>query len=163
MTAASLAGLLIAVNTTSINSAINDVADDLSLTTGTLTWVVNAYVVASAALVAFAGRLGDRIGLQRTFVIGYAAFIMGSVAAALAPSGEVLIGARLFQGVAAAILMTGSTAAISTAVPEERKGLAMGVWGAVAGLGLAFGPLYGAALTDLIGWRSIYCSDLIRS
>lgn len=149
------------MNTTSINAAINDVADDLSLTTGELTWVVNAYVVASAALVAFAGRLGDRIGLRHAFAVGYAAFVIGSLAAALAPNGEVLIGARLFQGIAAAILMTGSTAAISTAVPTERKGLAMGVWGAVAGVGLAFGPLYGAALTDLIGWRSIYWADLV--
>ena len=80
-----MAILLIAVNTTSINSAINDVAEDLSLTTTTLTWVVNAYVVASAAFVALAGRLGDVIGIQRVFYVGFAAFVVGSVGAALAP------------------------------------------------------------------------------
>ena len=70
LAAASLASLLIAVNTTSINSAINDVADELSLSTTTLTWVVNAYVVASAAFVALAGRLGDALGIQRVFYVG---------------------------------------------------------------------------------------------
>jgi len=161
LAAASLAILLIAVNTTSINSAINDVADDLSLSTTTLTWVVNAYVVASAAFVALAGRLGDVIGIQRVFYLGYAAFIVGSVGAAVAPGAEVLIGARFFQGLAAAILMTASTAAIGAATPTERKGLAMGIWGAVGGAGLALGPLWGAVLTDVISWRAIFWADLL--
>ena len=156
-----MAILLISVNTTSINSAINDLAEDLSLTTTTLTWVVNAYVIASAAFVALAGRLGDVIGIQRVFYVGFGAFAIGSVGAALAPGAGVLIAARLFQGLAAAVLMTGSTAAISATTPTEHQGRAMGIWGAAGGFGLALGPLWGAALTDLIGWRAIFWADLL--
>ena len=92
--------------------------------------------------------LGDRFGRRRVFAVGIGIFTLGSIAAALAPSVEALNLARAFQGLGGAIVMPLTLTILSNAVPAEKRGLALGAWGGIAGLAVAFGPLVGGAITQ---------------
>ncbi|MGI9539740.1 MAG: MFS transporter [Miltoncostaeaceae bacterium] len=152
--------LIIALNTTAINTAVNSIADDLDLTSSSLTWAINIYLLAVAAIVAVTGRLGDIIGVRRLILIGLAIFAVGSVLTAISDSGAMLIGGRACQGFGSAFLMPGSMQALQQAFPEEERSTALGAWGAVAGIGFAIGPLFGGIWTDAVSWRGIFWSDL---
>lgn len=152
--------LIIALNTTAINTAVNSIADDLDLTSSSLTWAINIYLLAVAAIVAVTGRLGDIIGVRRLILIGLAIFAVGSVLTAISDSGAMLIGGRACQGFGSAFLMPGSMQALQQAFPKGERATALGAWGAVAGIGFAIGPLFGGVWTDALSWRGIFWSDL---
>lgn len=161
LTASSAALLIIAANTTSVNAAVNDISNDLSLSANELTWVINAYLLGAAMVVASAGKLGDYIGVRAVFMIGLGAFAVGSVAVALSEGPLLITVGRAAQGVGAGFLMPATMSAIGLGIPPERRGVANGIWGAVAGIGFAIGPLYGGAWTELASWRGIFWSDLL--
>ena len=125
-----------------------------------LSWVLNAYTVVYAALLVPAGRLADLRGRKQTFLVGVAAFVVGSVACGLAPSAGMLIGARAAQAIGAALLLPASLAIVLGAFPAERRAVAVSLWGAVSGLAAATGPSLGSLLVDHFGWRSAFFINL---
>jgi EmrB/QacA subfamily drug resistance transporter len=117
---------------------------------------VNAYTLTFAVLLLACASLGERFGRRRLLVIGLAIFTVGSAAAALAPSIEWLIAFRALQGAGAAILVPLTLTLLSAAVPVERRGMALGIWGAVAGLAIATGPVVGGAVVTGWSWQTIF-------
>jgi EmrB/QacA subfamily drug resistance transporter len=121
-----------------------------------LQWTVNAYTLTFAVLLLTGASLGERYGRKRVFTAGLALFTAGSAAAALAPGIGWLIGARAVQGVGAAMLIPLTLTLLSAAVPPERRGMALGIWGAIGGLAVAVGPLIGGAVVEGASWQWIF-------
>lgn len=160
LTTACVIIFIIALNTTAINAAVNALSDDLGISSSTLTWAVNSYLLAVAAVVAVAGRLGDILGARAIILIGLALFTAATLLVATADSGLLLIVGRSGQGLGSAFLMPGSMQAIQQSFPAGERAKALGIWGAIVGVGFAVGPLFGAVWTDALSWRGIYWSDL---
>ena len=157
---ACLALFLIAVNTTAINTAVSAIAGDLTISSTTLGWALNAYLLAVAAFVVLGGQLGDVLGRKRVFIIGIALYTLAAVVVASSGSAAQLIGGRALQGTGAAILMPATMAILHDAFPKEKQGLVLGIWGAVGGVAFAVGPLIGGFFTDAISWRWVWWSNV---
>lgn len=123
---------------------------------GTLQWTVSAYTVAFGAGILTAAALGDRLGRRRMYVAGLALFTAASAACALAPSAGVLIACRAVQGAGAAIVLPLGLTLLTSAFPPERRGAVVGIWGGIAGLAVACGPLAGGAITQGLSWHWIF-------
>jgi EmrB/QacA subfamily drug resistance transporter len=121
-----------------------------------LQWTVNAYTLTFAVLLLTGASLGERYGRKRVFTAGLALFTAGSAAAALAPGIGWLIGARAVQGVGAAMLIPLTLTLLSASVKPERRGMALGIWGAIGGLAVAVGPLVGGAVVQGASWQWIF-------
>jgi MFS family permease len=121
-----------------------------------LEWTVNAYTMTFAVLLLTGAALGDRFGRRRLLIIGVTVFTAGSAASALAPGIGVLIAARAVQGVGAAIVTPLTVTLIASVTPPQRRGMALGLWGATVGLGAALGPVIGGAVTDAASWQWIF-------
>ena len=117
---------------------------------------MNAYTLTFAVLLMFGAALGDRFGRRRLFIAGLAVFTGASAAAASAPGIDALIAARAVQGVGAAVMMPLTLTLLTAAVPAARRGMALGIFGAVTGLAVASGPLIGGSLTEHISWQWIF-------
>ena len=139
-----------------VNVALPSIRVDLGASIQTLEWTVNAYVLSYAVLLLTGAALGDRLGRKRMFIAGIALFTAGSAAAALSPSIDFLIGARAIQGVAAALVTPLTLTLIAEAFPPHQRGLALGVWSGISGIGVALGPLVGGALTQVASWHWIF-------
>jgi EmrB/QacA subfamily drug resistance transporter len=157
---ACVALFLIAVNTTAINTAVSAIADELTLSSTTLAWALNAYLLAVAAFVVLGGQLGDVLGRKRIFVIGMVLYAIAAIVVASAGSAFQLIGGRALQGLGAAILMPATIAILHDAFPKEKQGVVLGIWGAVGGVAFAVGPLIGGIFTDAISWRWVWWSNV---
>src|SRR6185312_10375366 len=139
-----------------VTTALPVIRADLGASLEQLEWTVNAYTLTFAVLLLTGAALGDRFGRRRMFAIGLGVFTLASVAAALAPSVEALNVARAVQGLGGAIVMPLTLTLLSAAVPPEKRGLALGAWGGVGGLAIAFGPLVGGAVVEGISWHWIF-------
>jgi EmrB/QacA subfamily drug resistance transporter len=148
------------LDSTVINVALPDIARDLDASTAGLQWVLNAYLLVLASLVVSAGRLGDIVGRRRIFVLGMAAFAAGSVVGALADSEEVLVAARVLQGLGGSALLGLSLAIVSAVFPDSERPRALGIWTGVSALALGIGPLVGGALVDAVSWRWLFWLNL---
>ena len=153
--------LLIAMDVTIVNVALPDIQRDLHATVPQLQWIIDAYTLVLASLLMLSGSMSDRFGRRRVFQIGLAMFSLGSLLCSIAPNIHGLIFFRGIQGIGASMLNPVALSIIANAftVPKDRA-RAVGVWGAVAGASLALGPLIGGALTQTIGWRSIFWINL---
>lgn len=161
LAAMSLGYGVVQLDVTIVNTALDAMGKTLGGGVAELQWVVSAYTIAFAAFILTAGALGDRIGVKRVFMAGFAIFTAASLACALSPNAVVLIGARLVQGLAAAILVPNSLALLNHAYPEDRqRGRAVAIWAAGASLALTAGPFVGGGLITLVGWRSIFLVNL---
>ena len=143
-----------------VNVALPAIQEDLG---GGLTgqqWVANAYLLALASLILIGGSLGDIYGERRVFAIGIAAFGVVSIACALAPTIEVLIGARALQGAAAALMVPSSLAIIVAAFAPRERGAAIGSWTAWGGIAAIVGPLAGGVVIDQTSWRWIFALNV---
>jgi EmrB/QacA subfamily drug resistance transporter len=129
---------------------------DLHAGITTLQWTVNAYGITVAAGIITAAALGDRLGRRRIFVGGVALFTLASAACALAPSASLLIAARAVQGFGGATILPLSLTILTTAFPAERRGMIVGIYGGLAGLAVAAGPLVGGAVTQGLDWHWIF-------
>jgi len=160
LTVVCLIVFVICINTTAINTAVAAIADDLSLSTSTLGWALDVYMLAAAALVVLGGQIGDILGRRRITLVGIGLFAVGSVVVATSFSGAQLIGGRALQGAGGAVLMPATMAVINDTFSREESGTALGVWGAISMLAFAFGPLYGGFLTEALSWRVIFWTDV---
>jgi EmrB/QacA subfamily drug resistance transporter len=158
--AASLAVGLAFLDETAVVTALRRIQHDFSATSAEVQWVMGAYLLSLASLMAAAGRLADMYGRRRLFLIGASIFGLGSIACAAAPNEELLIAARALQGVGGALVMPLAYANATAALPEDRRGWVIGIVSAGATLFLALGPLIGGALTELAGWRWIFLVNL---
>src|SRR4051795_13660508 len=155
--AASIATFMLLLDITVVNTALPSIREDLGGSFADLQWVIDAYTLALAAVVLMAGSIADRIGRRRTFVAGLVVFTVASAAIALSPSTGFLIAARGVQGIGGAIMFALSLALIAQEFkPGRERATAMGVYGATIGIAVATGPLVGGALTDSLGWESVF-------
>jgi EmrB/QacA subfamily drug resistance transporter len=145
-----------AVDMTIVNVALPDISEDLNAGVGELQWVLDAFLVALAGLLLVGSGLADRFGRKRVFLAGMAAFGAASVICALAPSPLALIGARALMGAAAACVLPPALSLIAVMFPPEERPQALGVWAAVAGVGLVLGPLLGGLLVSEVGWETVF-------
>jgi EmrB/QacA subfamily drug resistance transporter len=122
----------------------------------TLQWTVSAYTIAFGAGILTASALGDRLGRRRVYVAGLSLFTAASAACALAPTTTFLIAFRGVQGLGAAIVMPLSLTILTAAFPSEKRGAVVGIWGGIAGLAVACGPLIGGAITQGLSWHWIF-------
>jgi len=139
-----------------VTTALPSIRDHLHASLEGLQWTVNAYTLTFAVLLLTGATLGERYGRRRMFVAGLALFTAGSAAAAMAPGIGLLIAARAVQGVGAAVLIPLTLTLLSAAVTPQRRGLALGAWGAVGGLAIAIGPLVGGAVVEGASWQWIF-------
>ncbi|GHD49069.1 MFS transporter [Thalassobaculum fulvum] len=156
LAAASGALGLSVLDETIVGAALPTIRSELDLSAAAAHWVVNAYLLTLACLVAIGGRLGDVLGHRRLFVLGAAVFACASVVAALSGNGSFLIGARALQGVGTALMFPAALAMVTRAYPPERRGVAFGVQTTVAAVFMAGGPFLGGLLTEALNWRWIF-------
>jgi EmrB/QacA subfamily drug resistance transporter len=139
-----------------VTTALPVIRVDLHAGISGLEWTVNAYTLSFAVLLLTGAALGDRFGRRLVFSIGIGIFTLASAAAALAPTIGALDAARAVQGLGGAIVMPLTLTILSSAVPAERRGLALGAWGGISGLAVAFGPVVGGAVVNGISWHWIF-------
>src|ERR671931_1631632 len=139
-----------------VTTAIPVIRRDLHAGINGLEWTVNAYTLVFAVLLLTGAALGDRLGRRKVMAAGLTIFTAASAAAALAPSIGALDAARAVQGLGGAIVLPLTLTILSAAVPAERRGLALGAWGGISGLAVAFGPLVGGAVVQGISWHWIF-------
>ncbi|MFF8259969.1 MFS transporter [Streptomyces virginiae] len=151
-----VASFMAALDNLVVTTALPAIRADLGGRLEDLEWTVNAYTLTFAVLLMFGAALGDRFGRRRLFIIGLAVFTGASAAAALSPGIDALIAARAVQGVGAAVMMPLTLTLLTAAVPAARRGMALGIYGAVTGLAVASGPLIGGSLTEHISWQWIF-------
>jgi EmrB/QacA subfamily drug resistance transporter len=144
-----LDNLVVTVALPSIHTSLGSSVQDLE-------WTVNAYTLSFAVLLLTGSALGDRFGRKRMFMAGIAIFTLASAGAALAPSTGLLVAARAIQGMGAAIATPLTLTLLADAFPGDQRGLAIGVWSGISGLGVALGPLVGGAVIQLASWHVIF-------
>jgi EmrB/QacA subfamily drug resistance transporter len=140
-----------------VNVALPSIQVELGFSQENLQWVISAYALAFGGFLLLGGRAADLLGRRRMFVSGLAVFTIGSLLAGFAWSEASLIGARTVQGLGAAIISPAALSILTTTFTEGReRNIALGVWGAVGGVGAAAGVLLGGIFTDLLSWEWIF-------
>jgi EmrB/QacA subfamily drug resistance transporter len=147
---------MIMLDNTVVNVALPSIAADLKIGLSELEWIVTGYALTFASLMLTGGKLADLLGRRRIFVVGLAIFTVSSLVCGLAGSGELLIGARVVQGVGAALMNPATLSIIAATFPPRQRGTAIGIWAGTAALALAIGPLVGGLLTEHISWSWIF-------
>ena len=156
LTAVCVATFMLLIDITIVNVALPDIAKALHSSFTDLQWVIDAYALSLAALLLTWGATSDRVGRRYIFVVGLAIFTVASLGCALSTSPLMLNLARAVQGVGGAAMFATSLALLADAFHGSERGTAVGIWGATIGAAVAIGPLAGGALTETIGWESIF-------
>src|SRR5215211_3818669 len=152
-----VAQFMVVLDVTIVNVALPAIQTDLGFSADGLQWVVNAYTLAFGGLLLLGGRASDLLGRRRLFVIGLALFGAASLAGGFAGSSEALVAVRAVQGVGAALLSPAALALLTVTFPAGReRNIALGVWGALAGIGGTLGVVAGGVLVDSAGWEWIF-------
>ena len=153
--------LLVGMDVTIVNVALPAIQHDLQASLSGLQWIMDAYTLVVASLLMLSGSLSDRFGRRRVFQIGLTLFMAGSLLCSLAHSIHQLIFYRALQGLGASMLNPVALSIVANVFTDPKaRARAVGVWGAVGGLSFALGPLLGGALTQAVGWRSIFWINL---
>ncbi|HEY2939366.1 MAG TPA: MFS transporter [Gaiellaceae bacterium] len=147
---------MIMLDNTIVNVALPSIQRNLGIGISELEWVVNGYALTFAVLMLTGGKLADLLGRRAIFIVGLAIFTGASLACGLAPSAGVLIGARVVQGVGAALMNPATLSIITATFPPRQRGMAIGIWAGVSALALAIGPLLGGVITQHISWNWIF-------
>jgi EmrB/QacA subfamily drug resistance transporter len=151
---------MIMVDSTIVTVATPALIEDLDADVNAVVWVTSAYLLAYAVPVLITGRLGDRYGSKNLYLLGLVVFTLASLWCGLTDSVGVLIAARVLQGLGASMITPQTMAIITRIFPAERRGQAMSLWGATAGVALLVGPLLGGGLVDTLGWEWIFFINL---
>lgn len=160
LVAASLGAFMLLVDVTIVMVALPDITGDLHMSFTGTQWLLDGYALALAALLLAAGSFADHVGRRKVYLGALAVFALASLACGLAPSGGVLLAARVAQGVAAAAMMATTLALISATYHGRQRGIAFGVWGGVNGAAAAVAPVLGGLLTEHLHWRAIFLVNL---
>jgi EmrB/QacA subfamily drug resistance transporter len=158
--AAILGSSMAFIDGTVVNVALPAIQQSLNTDVAGAQWVVEGYALLLSALLLVGGALGDRLGRRRVFGVGVGLFAIASALCGAAPSIQVLVAARVLQGVAAALLTPGSLALISAAYEGEARGKAIGTWSALTAITAAVGPLLGGLLIQYASWRWAFLINL---
>ncbi|MFV2064503.1 MAG: DHA2 family efflux MFS transporter permease subunit, partial [Chloroflexota bacterium] len=152
----SVALVMVMLDNLVVSTALNVIRQELGATIEQLEWTVNAYTLTFAVFLLTGAALGDRFGRRRLFIIGVAIFTAASAFAAMSTNVEMLLIGRMAQGIGAAIVTPLTLTLLSAAVVAEKRGLALGAWGAVGGIAIAIGPLVGGAIVEGVAWNWIF-------
>ena len=147
---------LVLLDETILGTALPSIREDLQLSTTTAHWVINAYLLVFSCFVAAGGKIVSLVGPRRSVTAAGSIFLVASLIGALAQTGDVLIGARIVQGFAAAMLFPIPAMAVSSAFPDKQRGMALGYLASTATMFLAAGPLLGGVFSDYLSWRYIF-------
>jgi EmrB/QacA subfamily drug resistance transporter len=147
---------MILIDTTIVSVANPRIMEGLNTDINSVIWVTSAYLLAYAVPLLIMGRLGDRFGPKRLYLTGLVVFTLASLWCGLSGDVQTLILARVLQGLGAAIMTPQTMAVITRIFPPDRRGAAMGIWGATAGVATLIGPILGGVLVDGLGWEWIF-------
>ena len=154
--AVSIGLFMIMLDNTVVNVALPSIERDLGMSLSQLEWVVTGYALTFAALLLTGGKLADMFGRRLVFVAGLVVFTVASLACGLAGGADVLIGARIVQGIGAALMNPATLSIITATFPPRQRGTAIGIWAGVSALALAIGPLVGGLLSEHVDWSWIF-------
>ena len=145
------------MDATVVNVALPSIGREFHSTISGLQWTIDGYTLVIASFLMLSGSTADRFGRRRIFQIGLVVFVTGSLLCSLAPSIPILVACRMLQAIGGSMLNPVALSIISATFTDgAQRAKAVGVWGAVVGISTGFGPLIGGALTDSVGWRSIF-------
>jgi len=156
LTAVAVGLFMIMLDNTVVNVALPSIQADLEIGLSELEWIVAGYALTFAALMLTGGKVADAYGRRLVFVIGIAVFTLASLLCGLADSGDVLIAARILQGVGAALMNPATLSIIAATFPPAERGAAIGIWAGVSALALAIGPLVGGLIAEHLTWSWIF-------
>jgi EmrB/QacA subfamily drug resistance transporter len=155
-----LGTFMLLIDVTIVNVALPNMVSDLNASFGSLQWVVDAYALTLAALVLGTGSIADLVGHRQAYIAGLALFAVSSFVCGISPNAGVLVSARAVQGVGAAAMFATTFALLNSNYRDRDRGVAYGMWGAVAGASASVGPIIGGFLTEGISWRWIFFVNL---
>ena len=145
---------MVILDGTIVYVALPQIARDLGFSTGGVQWVMSAYLLCFGGLLLLGGRCADLLGRRRVFMVGVGLFVCSSLLCGLAWSPAALIGARVVQGVSAAIMAPTALSILMTVFPDgPERNRALGIWGGIGGVGATAGLLLGGPITAAFGWR----------
>ncbi|MFJ6155237.1 DHA2 family efflux MFS transporter permease subunit [Pseudarthrobacter sp. NPDC092184] len=147
---------MILIDTTIVSVANPRIMEGLGADINSVIWVTSAYLLAYAVPLLITGRLGDRFGPKKLYLSGLVVFTLASLWCGLSGDVETLIAARVVQGLGAAMMTPQTMAVITRIFPPDRRGAAMAIWGATAGMATLVGPILGGVLVDGLGWEWIF-------
>ena len=150
------AGFMVSLEITVISLAFPEIQDSFDASRSTLSWIFTAYNIGVAAFLLLAGWAADRYGRKKLFLAGLFVFMLGSLASGLSVDPSTLIASRVLQSIGGAMQFPAGLALLLPAFPPERRGMAVGIWGATGALAAALGPTIGALLINAFGWRSVF-------
>ena len=151
-----IALMAVIASVSGLNVAQPEIALEFDASQSTVMWIINIYTISLAALLLPLGAVGDRWGRKPVLLTGLTLFGVANLAAGLAQSAEILMGARLLSGVGAAMIMPVTLAVITSTFPDQERSRAIGVWTGVAGGGGILGMFLSAVLVDLASWRWLF-------
>ncbi|MGH3002443.1 MAG: MFS transporter [Gaiellaceae bacterium] len=156
LAAVSVGLFMIMLDNTVVNVALPRMQSSLHMTLSQLEWIVTGYALTFAAFMLTGGKLADLLGRRLMFMIGLSIFTFASLACGLSSSGDFLIGARVVQGLGAALMNPSTLSIITATFPPRQRGTAIGIWAGVSAMALAIGPLVGGLLTEHVNWNWIF-------
>ncbi len=159
--ATSISYIVVTLDTSIVNVALQSISNDLSVNISGLQWIVNAYTLTFASLLLTAGTLGDKWGAKRIYLLGFWVFTFSSLLGGFAVNINLLIFARILQGIGAALLVPNSLFLLNQNFTDpKQRSKAIGIWTGLAGTALILAPLFGGILIKFFGWRSIFLVNL---
>jgi EmrB/QacA subfamily drug resistance transporter len=156
-----IASLMVNVDTYSVNVSLPEIASGLGVASARASWIVLAYNLAVTGGLLVAGRLGDRFGLRRVFLLGYALYALASLACGLAPGFELLVAARALQGLGGAVLFGLSPALVPRFLPANVRGKAFATLAMAAAFGVTIGAPLGGFISGVLSWRGIFAVNVL--